>query len=106
MRKKYITFQLVSPHSHRKKMAERAIQTFKNYFKADLDSLDPDFPLVEWDCLIHQVVIKLNLLRSVRVNPKLLAYAYIFDEFNYNNTPIAPPGMKVVAHNKTKKRAF
>ena len=47
MRKKKITFQLVPPHSHRTNLAERAIQTFKNHFKAGLASLDPDFPLAE-----------------------------------------------------------
>ena len=38
-----------------------AIKIFKNHFKADLASLDPDFPLSEWDRLISQDEIKLNL---------------------------------------------
>ena len=105
MCKKDITFQLVPPHSHRTNLAERATQTFKNHFKAGLASLGPDFPLTEWDRMIYQVVITLNLLMSARINPKLSAYAYIFRGFNSNNTPIAPPGTKLIAYDKPNKRA-
>ena len=92
MTSKKITYQLVPPHNHRTNLAERAIQTFKNHFKAGLATVDPDFPLAEWDRLIPQAEITLNLLHASRVNPKLSAYAYIFGEFNYNATPLAPPG--------------
>ena len=71
------SFQLVPPNSHRRNLAERAIQTHKNHFKAELATTDPKFPLSEWDQLIQQANITLNLLRTARVNPKLLAYAYI-----------------------------
>ena len=40
-------YQLVPPHTHRRNVAERAIQTFKNHFKAGLASIDPNFPLSE-----------------------------------------------------------
>ena len=56
--------------------------------------MDPDFPLHQWDQLIEQAVITLNLLRPARINPSLSAYAYLFGNFNYAATPIAPPGMK------------
>jgi hypothetical protein len=50
---KYKTkYQLVPPHIHRANAAERAIQTFKNHFKAGLASLDPDFPMAGWDRLL------------------------------------------------------
>ena len=78
MEKENITYQLVPPQIHRPNLAERAIQTFKNHLKAGLATVDPDFPLAEWDRLIPQANITLNLLRSARVNPKLSAYAYIF----------------------------
>ena len=56
------TFQLVPPHTHRANAAERAIQTFKNHFKAGIASLDPDFPITEWDRLLEQAFLTLNLL--------------------------------------------
>ena len=60
--------------------------------------MDPNFPLAEWDRLIHQTNITLNLLRSSRSNPKLSAYSYIHGQFNFLTTPLAPPGTKVVAY--------
>ena len=41
------TFELVSPHQHRKNAAERAIRTAKNYLLARLATYDPDFPITE-----------------------------------------------------------
>ena len=91
-------FQLVPPHSHRRNLAERAIQTWKGHFKAGLASTDPNFPLSEWDRLIPQANITLNLLRTARTNPALSAYAYIYGNFNFAATPLAPPGTKVIVH--------
>jgi len=46
----------------------------------------------------------MNLLRNSRVNPKLSAYSYMYGEFNFRATPLAPPGTKVVAHVSLAKR--
>ena len=72
----------------------------ESHFKAGLASVDPNFPLTEWDRLVEQANITLNLLRSARTNPQLSAYTYMFGEFNFASTPLAPPGTKVVAHIK------
>lgn len=40
------------------------------------------------------------MLRSSRINPLLSAYAYLFGNFDFNQTPMAPPDTKVVAHKK------
>ena len=97
-------YQLVQPYTHRRNLAERAIQTFKNHFKAGLVSVDPNFPLSEWDRLLEQANITLNLLRSSRSNPAISAYTYIFGEFNFSATPLAPPGTKIVTHVKSNNR--
>ena len=99
-----VEFQLVPPHEHRRNLAERAIQTWKNHFKAGLASTDPKFPLSEWDRLIPQANITLNLLRSARANPSLSAHAYIYGMFDFSATPLAPPGTKVVVHLHPSKR--
>lgn len=96
---KQVDYQLVPPNHHRNNLAERAIQTWKHHFKAGLATVDPAYPLSEWDRLIEQANITLNLLRSSRANPNLSAYAYLFGQFNFQVTPLAPPGTKVVAHN-------
>jgi len=100
-----IDFQLVPPYVHRRNTAERAIRTFKNHFIAGLCSTDKDFPLHLWDRLLPQAELTLNLLRGCRCNPKLSAWAYIHGAFDFNRTPIAPPGTRVLAHVKPDARS-
>jgi len=99
---KEITYQLVPPHCHRANAAERAIQTFKKHMKSCLATVDPRYPLKEWDRLLPQCKLTLNLLCLAKVNPKLSAWEYLFGVFDYNKTPIVPPGTKLVAHTTRK----
>lgn len=101
---KDIQFQLVPPHVHRQNAAERAIQTFKNHFVAMLCSTDKKFPMHLWDRLIPHAVITLNLLRQSRLSPKLSAHAQLNGLFDYNATPLAPPGTRVIIHEKPDQR--
>ena len=82
-----IKHQLVPPEVHRRNAAERVIQTWKHHFIAGLSSVDPTFPISEWDQLVKQGEITLNLLRNSRVNPGLSAWAYLQGQFDYNATP-------------------
>ena len=104
--KKYnVDFQLAPPHMHRRNAAERAIRTYKNHFLSVLATADPDFPIAEWDRLLQQTEITLNLLRNSKVNPQLSSYAYLFGNFDFNKTPLAPAGTKVLVHEKPKQRS-
>ena len=98
--KETIQWQLVPPYSHCANAAEHAIQTFKAHFKAGLATLDPNYPISEWDCLLPQAELTLNLLQSACVNPKLSSYAYLFGQFDFNKMPLVPPGTKILAHDK------
>ena len=98
-----MSFQLAPPNVHRRNAAERAIRTFKNHLLADIASTDPKFPIHEWDRLLPQTELTINLLRNSHLNPNLSAYAYIYGIFNFNATPLAPPGTKVVVHIKPDK---
>ena len=102
---KEIQLQLVTPHMHRNNPAERAIQTWKDDFLAGLASVHPEFPTREWDRLIPQGNLTLNLLRASRLHPHLSAYAELFGNFIFTKTPLAPPGTKFVFHNKPGQRA-
>ena len=102
--KQDIDYQLSPPHIHRRNAAERAIRTFKNHFIAGLCSTDKLFPLHLWDKLLEQATITINLLRQSRINPKLSAYAQLYGAFDFNRTPLAPPGTRVIAHEKPKQR--
>ncbi len=99
-----ITFQLTPPHVHRRNAAERAIRTFQNHFIAGLCSTDHNFPIHLWDRLLPQALLTLNLLRTSRINPRLSAYAQVFGAFNFDRTPLGPPGTKVLVHEKPGQR--
>jgi hypothetical protein len=99
-----VDYQLVPPGIHRRNAAERAIRTFKNHFIAGLCSVDKNFPIHLWDRLLPQAEITLNLLRGSRINPKLSAWAQVHGTFDFNRTPLGPPGCRVLAHEKPAKR--
>ena len=93
-----IDFQLVPPHNHMRNSAERAIRTFKEHFIAILCSTDKNFPLQQWDELLPQAEITVNLLRQSNINPKLSAWHQLEGIFDFNRTPMAPPGTSVIVY--------
>jgi hypothetical protein len=95
---KQINYQLAPPSMHCCNPAERAIQTFKNHFVATLCTTDPTFLMHQWDALLPQATLTLNLLQSSRLNPQLSAYKHLQGTFYFNRTPLAPPGCKVIIH--------
>jgi hypothetical protein len=99
-----IAFQLVPPYSHRRNSAERAIRSFKDHLIAGLCSTDKSFPMHLWDRILPQAVITLNMLRTSRINPKLLAAIHIFVQHEYNRAPMAPPGKRIIAHETPGRR--
>ena len=52
IRQNNMTHELVPPDCHRRNIAERAIQTFKNHFVAILSGVDDKFPLSLWCYLV------------------------------------------------------
>jgi hypothetical protein len=57
-----------------------------------------------WDILLPQAVITLNMLRTSRINPKLSAATQIYDQFDFNRAPMAPPGTIIIAHETPNRR--
>ena len=86
--KNKVDFQLVPPHVHRRNAAERCIRTFKNHFITTIEATHPDFLLTEWDSLLPQSEMTLNMLRPSRFNPKMSGYTQVNGEFNFNRTPL------------------
>ena len=82
------TYEKLPPHIHWRNAAERGIRTFKNHFLVGLETVDPTFPIAEWDYHLEKAGITLNLLRTSCVNPKLSAYAYIHGNYNFNKNPL------------------
>jgi hypothetical protein len=100
----HIALQLVPLNLHRQNAEERAIQTFKNHFLAGLCSVDKQFPMHLWCELLPQATLTLNLLRTSRINPTISAATQLYGQFDFNRTPLAPPGTRAVAHVKPKAR--
>ena len=57
-----------------------------------------------WDRLLEKADISLNLLRPSRLNPKFSAYSQLIGTFNYNITPMDPPGTRILLHDKLHNR--
>ncbi len=102
--KKNCKIQLVPPDNHRRNLVERAIQTFKNHFKAIIAGVDNSFPMKLWDKLLPQTVLTLNLLRQSNFAPTVLAYQYVCRNFNYNKMPLAPMGCAVQLHESSERQ--
>lgn len=100
---KGLAYQTVPPGNHRQNPAERAVQTFKNHFISVLQGVDDEFPADQWDRLIPQANITLNLLRPCTVNEFHSAYAYIHGIYDFNAHPLAPLGCKAIVHQRTIK---
>jgi hypothetical protein len=99
-----IDYQSVPPRCNRRNAAERSIWTFKEHFVAGVSSVYPAFPLHLWYRLLPQADITLNLLRTSRLHPQLSAAAHFHGLMDYNKTAFAPPGCKIIAHEKPGKR--
>jgi hypothetical protein len=95
--------QLVPPHCRRRNAAERDICAFKEHFIAGLASVDPYFPLHLWDRLLPQAEMTFNRLHTYRQHPQLSAAAHYHGMVDYNKTAFAPPGFKIIAHEKPAK---
>ena len=68
----------------------------KDHLIAGLISCNPNFPLHLWDRLIPHATLTLNLLRPSRLNPILLAEAQLNGAFEFNRTPLGPPGTRFI----------
>ena len=93
-----VKFQLVPPYLHRTNAAERAIQTYKDHLISGLSSCDPNFSLYLWYLPNPHATLTLNLLRPSRLNLRLSAEAQLNGAFDFNRTPLAPPGTRVIVH--------
>ncbi len=102
--KKNCRIQLVPLDTHQRNLEERAIQTFKNHFKAIIQDLDETFPMKLWDKLLPQTILTLNLLRQSNAVPTVLAHQYVHGQFDYNAMPLAPLGCTVQMHEAPTKR--
>jgi hypothetical protein len=102
--KKNCAIQLAPPDNHQQNLAEQAIQTFKNHFKAVIAGVDDNFPMNLWDRLLPQTVLTLNLLQQLNVAPMVSAYQYVNGPFDYNKMLLGPMGCAVQIHKRSERQ--
>ena len=79
------------------------IRTFKNHFVATLAGVDKECPLELWPEFLEQIDITLNIMRTS--SSGLSAWSALHGIVDFNKTPIAPLGVKVVSHVPADRRA-
>ena len=57
-----------------------------------------------WDTLLTQAELTLNILRHATLNPRISAWGYLNDPFNFTETPVGPIGSKMIIHSNPSKR--
>ena len=82
--KNEMKYQLVPPHDHRRNVAEKAIQTFKDHFVAVLCGTDDSFPLQLWCQILRQAEHQLNMLRKSRTDPTISAFEQMHGKHNFD----------------------
>ena len=98
-------YQPVLPDMHHRNAAERAIQTFKAYFLAILAGVDATFLANHWDLLLPHTKLTLNLLHNSQTKPIISAWeSPVHGRFNFDATPMGPPGCRVIEHAKPSTR--
>ena len=97
LHEKETKIQLAEANNHRINAAEPAVKSTKYHTIAHFSTLDPECPVQLWCKMLEQVEDTLNLLRTSRRNPKILAYEELNGPFDWNKTPIAPLGTRALA---------
>jgi hypothetical protein len=91
MAQEKIVIQYAPPQNHRANPAERAIQTAKNHFISAMAGTNPNFPTDQWDELLPQVEITMNLNRPSSADPLISAYEVVHrHKYDFLAHPLAP----------------
>lgn len=99
-----IKYRYVPPGNHRTLHAERDIRTWKNHFIATRAGVDKSFPANQWDSLLDQVDLTLNILRPCGLIPNMSAWEYVCGPYDYKTNPIGPAGAKVLVYENPSER--
>eukprot|EP00804_Cyclotella_cryptica_P007584 CCRYP_010663-RA/>CCRYP_010663-RA protein AED:0.17 eAED:0.17 QI:0/0/0/1/1/1/2/0/834 len=99
-----MTYQRVPPDNHRRNIAEKAIQTWKDHFIAVISGTDTKFPLHLWCQLLPQMERQLCLLRQSNAYPHISSHTHLYGNHDYNAHPFVPLGMEALLHDKPHSR--
>ena len=91
-----ILIELIKEKKNLKDPADRAIQTWESHFTSNLHYCDIYFSMYKWCEIMHHCDMTINILKRSRITLQLLAYTQLFEEFDFNQTSIAPLGIKAL----------
>ena len=94
--KKDTARQNVEAHNHRVNAAEPAVKTAKYHIIAHVATFDHQCLIQLWSKMLPQIQDTLNMLRTSHNNNKLTAYEKLNGKFDWNQTPTAPLGTRVM----------
>ncbi|KAJ1417780.1 hypothetical protein B484DRAFT_315057, partial [Ochromonadaceae sp. CCMP2298] len=72
--------------------------TFKHHFIALLTTTDPEYPILDWDLLLPQAELTVNLPRPSTVDPSVSAWEHMRGQYDFDHNPFDPAGCKVVVY--------
>ena len=81
-------------HNHRVNAAEPAVKTAKYHIIAHIATLDHQCSMQFWSKMLPHMHDTLNMLRTSCNNKKLTTYEELNGKFDWNLTPISPPGTR------------
>ncbi|KAL7523689.1 LOW QUALITY PROTEIN: hypothetical protein ACHAWF_000626, partial [Thalassiosira exigua] len=91
----YKRYELVPKGQHRRNIAEKAIQTYKSHAIGVCSGLPQSFPLHQWDELLPQIDMQVNLLRFSNGAPRVCAWTALQGQHDFNRHPLAPLGIEM-----------
>ena len=92
--------------SPQKNAAKSSIQTWSKHFHTGIATCSPELPATKSDLLMTQCDTTLNILCYFQQQTKLSAYTCLHGRYNFNRSPMAPPGTKVVFHKTLDQRTI
>ena len=102
--KNNIKLELVPPGNHRANSAERAIDTWKSHKISMMATADDECDQKAFRYFNKQCELTLNLLRQSGMSRFVSAWHQVNGAYDFNNTPIAPAGIKVEFYQSKSKR--
>ena len=96
---------LVPPHCHQRNVAEVSIRSFKQHSMRIISGMATDFPMHQWERLLPQAKLTLNILGKSNTTTTVSAHASVFGPFNYNRMPLGLRECTVFIHKNSGARA-
>eukprot|EP00804_Cyclotella_cryptica_P006781 CCRYP_019523-RA/>CCRYP_019523-RA protein AED:0.40 eAED:0.40 QI:0/0/0/1/0/0/3/0/477 len=96
-----MTYQLVPPDDHRRNIAEKAIQTWKDHFIAWHRRLN--FPSTFGANYYHKWSAN-SVFYGNQCMPHISSHTHLYGHHDYNTHPFVPLGMEALVHDKPHRR--